>query len=374
MRPPHFFFLPVCMFCFVCHAAKKMRRLSSRFTFYQNQKTNKHQPAAAAVSATQETQSTLHVDAIRNLKRITVSSSRAQQSSSRLLYICTNQIKRTVIGLIYLIVIVVLLLRLVVQVFPLTFLNNVPTGNGNACIETKGESKNSKSTKPEYCFAKGPKVALWREFCDEYFPDQNLIRTESRLLQRQYKRAVNITIKTLRGTNIQFVKFRDITVDEIKRKVAADLGFSVDEMRLVFDHKMLEDGKLLGSYGIKQNSTIFADALDLQRNWVVLSDSFSQFLQDVLIDIHTYIFALFFFSSWINVYKYLLRILKCRMRAVPQRSQAVHKQINANISIKDTPAQFNPHKCVRIRYTSSLEILLTQSSNISPNNTTITTT
>ena len=46
----------------------------------------------------------------------------------------------------YLIVVVVLFLWLVFQLFPLTFFNDVPSGNGNACIEPKEEFvENSKS-------------------------------------------------------------------------------------------------------------------------------------------------------------------------------------------------------------------------------------
>ena len=74
------------------------------------------------------------------------------------------------IGSMYLIVVAVLFLWLVFQLFPLTFSNDVPNGNGNACIEPKEESvDNSKSEKKEYCFRRQPKVSPARKFCKEHY-------------------------------------------------------------------------------------------------------------------------------------------------------------------------------------------------------------
>ena len=65
-----------------------------------------------------------------------------------------------------------------------------------------------------------------------------------------------IYVKSLQGNTIS-IDFRDnLTVSEIKNHIHSELQIPVDQQRLIYQGKQLEDGQTLADYGIGVNSTI----------------------------------------------------------------------------------------------------------------------
>ena len=65
-----------------------------------------------------------------------------------------------------------------------------------------------------------------------------------------------IYIKTLQGKNITLDVNDDDTIDSIKKKITEIEGIPVEQMRLVFNGKQLEDANTIRDYGIECDSTI----------------------------------------------------------------------------------------------------------------------
>jgi ubiquitin len=65
-----------------------------------------------------------------------------------------------------------------------------------------------------------------------------------------------IQIKALTGKTITADVSNETTIKELKAMIHAKDGIEVDEQRLIFSSKQLEDPKTIGDYGITADSTI----------------------------------------------------------------------------------------------------------------------
>jgi hypothetical protein len=63
-------------------------------------------------------------------------------------------------------------------------------------------------------------------------------------------------VKTLQGKSICMSLDSSMTVRDVKNSLSETEGVPVDQQRLVFGGKQLEDGSKLGDYNIKDGSTI----------------------------------------------------------------------------------------------------------------------
>ena len=65
-----------------------------------------------------------------------------------------------------------------------------------------------------------------------------------------------IFIKTLQGKNITVEVNDGDSIESVKKKITDIEGIPVDQMRLVFNGKQLEDANTIQDYGIESNSTV----------------------------------------------------------------------------------------------------------------------
>lgn len=73
---------------------------------------------------------------------------------------------------------------------------------------------------------------------------------------RPQRRKMLILIKTLTAKNVALEVDNLETVDIVKAKIQAEEGIPVDQQRLIFAGKQMEDFRTLGEYGVKQQDTI----------------------------------------------------------------------------------------------------------------------
>ena len=66
----------------------------------------------------------------------------------------------------------------------------------------------------------------------------------------------SIFIKTLSGKTIPMDINDSDTIGSIKQRIFEKEGIPVDQQRLVFNGKQLEDGQTVGSYGIESESNV----------------------------------------------------------------------------------------------------------------------
>jgi len=65
-----------------------------------------------------------------------------------------------------------------------------------------------------------------------------------------------IFIKTLQGKNITLEVNDGDTIESVKKKITDIEGIPVEQMRLVFNGKQLEDANTIQDYGIEADSTV----------------------------------------------------------------------------------------------------------------------
>lgn len=66
---------------------------------------------------------------------------------------------------------------------------------------------------------------------------------------------VKVLVKTLTRKSIE-VDLRRLTGEDLKKRVCETEGIPIDQQRLIFDGKQIEDGRLLSEYGIQHMSVV----------------------------------------------------------------------------------------------------------------------
>ena len=86
--------------------------------------------------------------------------------------------------------------------------------------------------------------------------DETVVNFSTLFICGQLLGGKQIFIKTLQGKSITLSIADEDTIESVKQKIFEKEGIPIDQQRLVFNGKQLEDNQTIGSYGLEDSSSV----------------------------------------------------------------------------------------------------------------------